>query len=163
MGGLIIHGLAPGPMLFENTPNVAYGFIFSLFFSNIFFVPVGLIIARYCVRVILLPKEILATAILALATIGAFAIRGQIGDVVMMTAIGFIGYMFSVFGVPRAPMVLGLVLGTMAESNLSRALTLVQGDAGALLMQFVTRPFSLALVLLCALSIYFGLRKPKGA
>lgn len=163
MGGLIIHGLAPGPMLFENTPNVAYGFIFSLFFSNIFFVPVGLIIARYCVRVILLPKEILATAILALATIGAFAIRGQIGDVVMMTGIGFIGYMFSVFGVPRAPMVLGLVLGTMAESNLSRALTLVQGDAGALLMQFVTRPFSLALVLLCALSIYFGLRKPKGA
>src|SRR5699024_9917069 len=110
MGGLIIHGLAPGPMLFENTPNVAYGFIFSLFFSNIFFVPVGLIIARYCVRVILLPKEILATAILALATIGAFAIRGQIGDVMMMTGIGFIGYMFSVFGVPRAPMVLGLVL-----------------------------------------------------
>lgn len=163
MGGLIIHGLAPGPMLFENTPNVAYGFIFSLFFSNIFFVPVGLIIARYCVRVILLPKEILATAILALATIGAFAIRGQIGDVVMMTGIGFIGYMFSVFGVPRAPMVLGLVLGTMAESNLSRALTLVQGDASALLMQFFTRPFSLALVLLCALSIYFGLRKPKGA
>lgn len=51
----------------------------------------------------------------------------------------------------------------MAESNLSRALTLVQGDAGALLMQFVTRPLSLALVLLCALSSYFGLRKPKGA
>lgn len=161
MGGLIIHGLAPGPLLFDNTPEIAYGFIMSLFFSNILFVPIGILIAKYCVKVILLPREILATSILTLAIIGAFAIRAQIADVIMMLVIGVVGYLFSVFSVSRAPMVLGLVLGAMAESNLSRALSLVRGDAGELIIQFFTRPFSLILITLCLLSIFFGLRKGK--
>ncbi|MFT0548677.1 tripartite tricarboxylate transporter permease [Allopusillimonas ginsengisoli] len=161
MGGLIIHGLAPGPALFQNTPDVAYGFIFSLFLSNLMFVPVGLFVAKYCVKVILLPREILAASILALAIIGSFAIRAQVQDIGLMLFIGVVGYFFTVFSVSRAPMVLGLVLGSMAESNLSRSLMLVQGDIGALLLQFVTRPFSIALLLLCVLSIYFGIRSGK--
>jgi len=160
MGGLIIHGLAPGPALFEQTPEIAYGFIFSLFLSNLAFIPVGLLVAKYCVRIILLPREILAASILALAVMGSFAIRAQVQDIGLMLFIGLIGYLFTVFKVSRAPMVLGLVLGSMAESSLSRALMLVQGDLGALLLQFVTRPISIALLLLCILSIYFGM-KPK--
>lgn len=160
MGGLIIHGLAPGPALFEQTPDIAYGFIFSLFFSNLAFVPVGLLVAKYCSKIILLPKEILAASILALAVIGSFAIRAQVQDIGLMLFIGLIGYLFTVFNVSRAPMVLGLVLGAMAESSLSRSLMLVQGDVGQLLIQFVTRPFSIALLLLCILSVYFG-AKPK--
>jgi len=160
MGGLIIHGLAPGPALFEQTPEIAYGFIFSLFLSNLAFVPVGLLVAKYCVRIILLPREILAASILALAVMGSFAIRAQVQDIGLMLFIGLIGYLFTVFKVSRAPMVLGLVLGAMAESSLSRSLMLVQGDLGALLIQFVTRPISIALLLLCILSIYFGI-KPK--
>lgn len=160
MGGLIIHGLAPGPALFEQTPEIAYGFIFSLFLSNLAFIPVGLLVAKYCVRIILLPREILAASILALAVMGSFAIRAQVQDIGLMLFIGLIGYLFTVFKVSRAPMVLGLVLGSMAESSLSRSLMLVQGDLGALLLQFVTRPISIALLLLCILSIYFGI-KPK--
>lgn len=163
MGGLIIHGLAPGPALFANTPDIAYGFIFSLVLSNLIFIPIGLLVAKYCVKVILLPREILATTILALAIIGSFALRGQIGDVLMMLGIGIIGYLFTVFSVSRAPMVLGLVLGSMAESNLARALMLVRGDYGELIVQFLTRPFSIGLVLLCLLSVYLGFRKGKVA
>ncbi|NYT84910.1 tripartite tricarboxylate transporter permease [Pollutimonas harenae] len=163
MGGLIIHGLAPGPALFENTPNIAYGFIFSLFLSNIIFVPVGIFVAKYCVKVILLPREVLAASILALAIIGSYAIRAQVADIGLMLFIGLIGYLFSVFSVSRAPMVLGLVLGAMAESNLSRSMMLVQGDVGALLLQFVTRPFSIVLLLLCVASVYFGARPAKSA
>lgn len=161
MGGLIIHGLAPGPGLFEGTPEVAYGFIMSLAISNIIFVPIGLVVARYCFRVILLPKDILAVTILTLAVVGAFAIRSQMFDVLLMLGIGALGYLFAVLSIPRAPLVLGLVLGSMAESNLSRALMLVRGDVGELMVQFVTRPFSLALIALCILSIALGARSSK--
>lgn len=161
MGGLIIHGLAPGPVLFEQHPDVAYGFIFSLFLSNLAFIPVGLLIAKYCVKVILLPKEVLAASILALAVIGSFAIRAQVDDIFMMLGIGVVGYLLTYFRVSRAPLVLGLVLGSMAESNLSRALMLVQGDVVDLLIQFITRPFSIALLALCVLSLYFGVKPMK--
>lgn len=113
MGGLIIHGLSPGPILFQNSPDIAYGFIFSLLFSNLLFVPVGLLVAKYCVKVIYLPKEILAASILSLAVMGSYAIRGQVSDV------------------------------------------------GELLLQFVTRPFSLTLVLLCLASVVMGYRKSR--
>lgn len=159
MGGLIIHGLAPGPALFDKTPDIAYGFIMSLFLSNLFFVPIGLIVAKYCVRVILLPKEILASTILALAIMGSFAIRGQVADIGLMLGIGVVGYLFTVFSVSRAPLVLGLVLGTMAESNLARSMQLVRGDLMELTMQFLTRPFSIILIILCLLSIYLGIKK----
>ena len=158
LGGLIIHGLSPGLALFEGTPEVAYGFIVSLIVGNLLFVPIGLLVARYCFRVILLPKDILAVTILALAVVGAYAMRGQMFDIVLMLAIGMLGYLFIVLSIPRAPLVLGLVLGAMAESNLSRALTLVRGDVGELLVQFLTRPFSLALILLCAFSLIMGAR-----
>lgn len=159
MGGLIIHGLSPGPALFENTPNIAYGFIFSLFLSNIIFVPIGILIAKYFVKVILLPKEILAVSILSLAIIGSFAIRGQLSDIILMLSIGVIGYLFNLFSVSRAPIVLGLVLGSMAESNLSRALLLAKGDISDLLIQLITRPFSIVLIILCIMSIFFGFKK----
>lgn len=161
MGGLIIHGLNPGPLLFQGSPEVAYGFIVSLFFSNILFVPIGLIIAKYCVKIITLPKQVLAASILILAVVGAFAIRSQVEDIIIMVAFGFIGYIFNIFKISRAPMVLGLVLGGMAETNLARALVLAKGDVSILLQNFFTKPASLALILLCLFSIIYGFKKNK--
>lgn len=159
MGGLIIHGLNPGPLLFQGNPDVAYGFIMSLFLSNILFVPIGLIIAKYCVKVITLPREILATAILILASVGAFAIRSQIEDIIIMVVFGLIGYIFSIFKISRTPMVLGLVLGGMAETNLARALVLAKGNMVDLLINFCTKPISLTLLTLCIFSIIYGFKK----
>lgn len=161
LGGLIIHGLAPGPALFEQTPDIAYGFIFSLFLSNLAFVPIGLLVAKYCSRVIWLPKEILAISILTLAVIGSFAIRSQIEDIGLMLALGVIGYLFRNLKIDRSPLVLGLVLGGMAESNLSRALLLAHGEFGELLYEFISRPISIALLLLSIASIYFGIKQKK--
>lgn len=163
MGGLIIHGLAPGPALFTGTPEVAYGFIISLAVANLMFVPLGLIVARYCFRAIMLPKDVLAVTILALAVVGSFAIRGQLFDVALMLGVGLLGYVFALLSISRAPLVLGLVLGSMAESNLSRALMLVRGDPWELLFQLLTRPFSAGLILLCVISILFGMRKSTKA
>lgn len=162
LGGLTIHGLSPGPALFEQTPDIAYGFIFSLFLSNLAFVPIGLLIAYYGSRVIFLPKEILASIIIALAIIGAFSIRSQVEDIGIMLIVGVIGYVFMIINVSRSPLVLGLVLGSMAESNFSRALSLSHGSFADLALQFITRPMSVILILLCVLSIYFGLRTSRG-
>lgn len=153
LGGLMIHGLRPGPQLFTQNPEVIYGFIFSIFLSNLFFVPLGLLTARYGSRLIELPVYILAPTIVTLAVIGTFAINGSIADTWLMLVMGLVGYVLNRCGVPREGMVLGLVLGSMAESELARAIMLVHGDVARLLLQMVTRPIALVLVLLCLLSL----------
>jgi putative tricarboxylic transport membrane protein len=153
LGGLMIHGLRPGPQLFTQNPEVIYGFIFSIFLSNLFFVPLGLLTARYGSRLIEMPVAILAPTIVTLAVIGTFAINGSIEDTWLMLIMGLVGYIMNRCGVPREGMVLGLVLGSMAESELARAIMLVHGDVAQLLIQAVTRPIALILVILCLFSL----------
>lgn len=159
LGGIMIHGLRPGAELFTANADIVYSFILSLFVSNILFVPVGLFMARYCVRLIQIPRSILAPAIMALAVVGSYAIRGSIDDVWIMLFVGLCGFTMQFFDIPRAPMVLGLVLGTMAEGELSRSLALVHGDIGAFMLQLATRPISLVILALCALSLFQGIRQ----
>lgn len=156
LGGLMIHGLRPGADLFMLNAEITYGFILSLLVANILFVPVGLIFARYCARMIMVPREILAPCILAFAVIGAYSIRGSVDDILIMLAVGAIGFGFNYFDAPRAPLVLGLVLGTLAEGELARSLALVQGDVGAFMLQLVTRPICIVLLILCAYALYQG-------
>lgn len=156
LGGLMIHGLQPGAELFTSNAGISYGFIVSLFVSNLLLVPVGLVFARYCVKVVEVPKSILAPIILVLSIVGTYSIRGSADDIVIMLSLGAIGFLCKVFSVPRAPLVLGLVLGTLAESELERSLALVQGDVGAFATQLVTRPISLVIVILCVVALYQG-------
>jgi putative tricarboxylic transport membrane protein len=157
LGGLMIHGLRPGADLFTLNADITYGFILSLLVANILFVPIGLLFARYCARVIRIPVAILAPCILALAVIGSYSIRGATEDVLIMLFMGMVGFAMTLFSVPRAPLVLGLVLGTLAESELARSLALVQGDVPAFLTQLVTRPICLVLLCLCAYALYQGI------
>ena len=157
LGGLMIHGLRPGAELFTSNADVSFGFILSLFASNILLVPVGLVFARYCVRVVQVPKSVLAPVILLLSLIGTYSIRGSVDDIYVMLVLGAIGFLCNVFAAPRAPLVLGLVLGTLAESELERSLALVQGDVGEFLLQLVTRPISLVIVILCVVALYQGI------
>ena len=157
LGGIMIHGLRPGPELFTTNADVTYAFIFSLFLSNLLFIPVGLLLARYGLRVVQVPPAILAPIILALAIIGAYAMRGSVDDIWVMLAIGALGWGMAALAVPRAPLVLGLVLGTLAEGELARSLALVRGDVGGFALQLVTRPICLVLIGLCAFAIVHGI------
>lgn len=158
LGGLMIHGLKPGPALFTQHGSVTYSFILSLFVSNIVFVPVGLFIARYCVRFIKTPPSILGPMVIGLAVIGSYAINMSLTDAWIMLAIGLVGHAMKVFDVPREPMVLGLVLGSMAEGELARSMALVQGSVPGLLVSLVTRPLSLVIIGLTLFSLYQGVR-----
>ena len=157
LGGLMIHGLRPGAELFTLNADITYGFIMSLLVANILFVPIGLLFARYCAKVIQVPTRILAPCILALAVIGSYSIRGSVEDILIMLFMGLVGFAMNIFAVPRAPLVLGLVLGTLAEGELARSLALVRGDVPAFLTQLVTRPICIVLLLLCAYALHQGI------
>ena len=163
LGGLMIHGLRPGADLFTVNADITYSFILSLIVANLLFVPVGLLVAKYCARVIHIPHSILAAVIMALAVIGAYSIRGSLDDIFMMLCIGAIGFVMQIMQIPRAPMVLGLVLGTMAEGELARSLSLVQNDVSAFALQLITRPISLIILVLCIYSLYKGIMQHKNS
>lgn len=155
ISGLMIHGLQPGPALFEESAGMVYTFILSLFVSNLLFVPIGIFCARYCVRLIRTPPAILAALVLGLAVIGSYAINSSMTDVWIMLVVGAIGCVMCFFDVPREPLVLGLVLGTMAESELARALALVGGNVPELLHGIAMSPICLVMI---ALTLWTGIR-----
>ena len=161
LGGLMIHGLKPGPGLFTQSGAITYGFILSMFISNLMFVPIGLFVARYGVRFIKMPATVLGPMVLGLAVIGSYALNMSLVDVWIMIVIGMLGYVMKCFDVPREPLVLGLVLGTMAEGELARSMSLVQGSVPALLTSLVTRPLSLIIIGLTLFSIFQGVRSQR--
>ncbi|MEG1602727.1 MAG: tripartite tricarboxylate transporter permease [Cloacibacillus sp.] len=158
LGGLMVHGLKPGPTLFTENAAVVYTFIMSLFVSNLVFVPVGLFISRFCVRLIEIPASILGPLVIGLAVIGSYAINMSMVEVMIMLAVGLLGYLMKFFEVPREPLVLGLVLGTMAEGELARAMSLVHGSVLDLLRSMATSPLSLVIIFFTALSLWKGIK-----
>ncbi|WP_279011255.1 tripartite tricarboxylate transporter permease [Synergistes jonesii] len=158
LGGLMVHGLKPGPALFAENASVVYTFIMSLFVSNLVFVPVGLFIARYCVKLIEIPASMLGPLVIGLAVIGSYAINMSIVEVMIMLAVGLVGFLMKFFDVPREPLVLGLVLGGMAEGELARAMALVHGDVWRLLGRMFTSPLSLIIIALTLFSLWKGVK-----
>ncbi len=159
IGGLMIHGLKPGPTLFIENSGIVYSFIMSLFVSNLAFIPVGLFIARYGIKLIETPASILGPLVIGLAVMGSYAINMSVVEIMLMLGIGLIGFLMKEFDVPREPLVLGLVLGSMAEGELARAFSLVHGSVPMLLKSMATSPLSLVIIALTLLSLWQGVRK----
>ena len=159
IGGLMIHGLKPGPTLFIENSGIVYSFIMSLFVSNLAFIPVGLFIARYGIKLIETPASILGPLVIGLAVMGSYAINMSVVEIMLMLGIGLIGFLMKEFDVPREPLVLGLVLGSMAEGELARAFSLVHGSVTMLLKSMATSPLSLVIIALTLLSLWQGVRK----
>lgn len=159
LGALLIQGLRPGFELFQNTPEIVYGFICSMFVANILFVPVGFIIARYAYKLLKTPVSLLAPTIIVFAVIGSYAIRNNMEDLWLMLLMGFVGYLMQYFSVPVAPMVLGLVLGAMSEGELARAYALSNDSVYVLLKDFFTRPICVILIVLSVFSVWQGIKR----
>jgi putative tricarboxylic transport membrane protein len=153
LGGLLIHGLTPGPLLFERNPDVAYGLYGGLLVANIAMVLIGLVILTPCLWLVNRPKPYLMAFVLALIVSGVYAIDQSFFDVGIVLAIGVLGYAMRWFGLPVLPMVLGVVLGFLVESNYRRSLVLSDGDY----MIFLQDPISLFLLICAAAMIVFSL------
>jgi putative tricarboxylic transport membrane protein len=146
LGGFLIHGLQPGPMLFSKAPEVVYGLYGGLFIANIAMLLIGLVILSPCIWLVNRPKPFLIACILALVMSGVYAIHQSFFDIFLVIGVGVFGYVMRWLKVPVLPLVLGLVLGYLVESNYRRSLVISGGDA----MIFLTDKVSLGLLLLAA-------------
>jgi putative tricarboxylic transport membrane protein len=146
LGGFLVHGLTPGPMLFAKAPDVVLGLYWGLLVANIAMLLLGLVILTPCIWLVNRPKPYLIAGILCLIVSGVFAIEQSLFDVGLVLGFGVLGYLLRLAGVPMLPMVLGVVLGFMLESNFRRSLVLSGGDW----MIFVEDTVSLILLLLAA-------------
>lgn len=153
LNGLIVQGLQPGPLLFRDHLDVVYPIFAFIFLAYVTTCVVGLVSTRWIARIVLIDKSVLLPIICALSVIGAYAIRFSAFDIYVAVGMGAVGFFMRRYGFPASPIVLALILGPMAESNLRRALMLP--DAGV--MMFFTRPISCVLLLLAIGSLAWGL------
>jgi putative tricarboxylic transport membrane protein len=128
LGGLLIWGLQPGPMLFVEQKEFVWGLIASMYLGNV----VGLIIVLTCVplfaAILRIPFSIIAPVILVICAVGAYTVNNAMFDVWMMLLFGVMGYCFTKLGYPLPPLVLALVLGDMAEGSFRQAMLISQGN-----------------------------------
>ena len=157
IGALIVHGLAPGPLMFLERADFAYGLIFSFFWANIFNFIIALAALRVLVKLLATPRALLMPTVAVLCVVGSFALRNNFFDVYVMLFFGFVGLAMRWLDMPVVPLLLALVLGSQLEENLRVALTSSQGDISI----FFTSPISLGFLFLSLLSILWSLRTAR--
>ena len=156
LGGLLIHGLIPGPLLFTQAPDVLYPFIFSLFLANAFFAVVALVALPWLSRIVLVPQGVVAPMVAALAVIGAYSFRSISFDIWIMFTMGLVGYALRKAEYPLAPIILGLILGPLAEENLDRVMTLASAADLSLMGYFMQRWVTVALMAMTVATLVFS-------
>ncbi|KAG1255536.1 hypothetical protein G6F68_010295 [Rhizopus microsporus] len=132
MGALTLYNITPGPVLFETKPELVWGLIASLFVANVLLFIMNVPLVRFFSKVLSVPGWLMVPGILCISYIGVYAINAGTFDLLLVAGIGALGYFLRKFGVPMAPLVLGVVLGNMMEQNLRRALSMTDGDVGVL-------------------------------
>jgi putative tricarboxylic transport membrane protein len=158
LGALLVQGIRTGPALFETQGSIVYTFIFGLIIATILMFPVGLFIGRYAFRFIAAtPKALLVPLIAFMTVLGSFAVHNHPNDVVIMVVLGVIGWGLNRLGYGPSPIVLGLVLGQIAEQGFVRAWMIgsARGDFfGQLLL---SRPISWGILALILLTVFLPL------
>lgn len=151
LGGMIIWGLRPGPLLFTESPEFVWGLIGSMYVANAVTVLLNIALIPVFIRVLAMPFTLLTPIIFTLCVLGVFATTDRMFDTWIMLIIGIVGYLMRKLNYPVAPAVLAIVLGPLAERSMRQSLISSQGDVTT----FVTRPISLVCVgLAVALVMY---------
>ena len=149
LGGLMLHGLIPGPMLFTRSGEVIFSIFAGLVLANILMLITEFFGIRVFVRLLKVPKRILLPIIIVLCVVGAIGLNNRVFDAMSLIFFGVVGYLFEKFDLPLPPVVLGFILGPMLEVNLRRGIMAAQGS----LLPFVTQPISLLFLVATLISI----------
>jgi len=150
LGAFLIHGLKPGPLLFMQQPTLVYTIFVGMFLANLSIIILAKVFIRYFSKVIELPYNILGPGIIIFCVVGTFAIRNNFGDIWIMIIFAIIGFFMEKYDYPLAPMILGVVLGPIAEENLRQAM-IISGNKALVL---VSSPLSATLIILSILSLF---------
>ncbi|MCM3571381.1 tripartite tricarboxylate transporter permease [Neobacillus mesonae] len=157
LGGLVLHGLQPGPMLIQTHGDIVYGIFAALLIANVFMLAFLYLGMRGFIKLLSIPQHILLPIIITLCVVGAYGVNNRLFDVGALLFFGVIGYLMMKFNFPLTPLVLGFILGPLLETNLRRGLMLSQGD----FTPFLTEPIAAAFLLLTFFSLFFKFWKNR--
>jgi putative tricarboxylic transport membrane protein len=149
LGAFIMYGIQPGPLLFQNRPDLVWGLVDSMYVGNVMLLILNLPLIGLFVRLLYIPSGILYPLIVTISVIGAYAINGSVTDLYLILVFGIIGYTFDRVDIPVAPLVLSLVLGGMMEQSFRQAMTISGGDPKI----FVGSAITVTLVVLSVISV----------
>lgn len=149
LGGLLIQGLRPGPSLFTDQAATTYAFFAGMILANIAMLILGFIAARFFIRILSVPTTIMVPLIFCLCVIGSYAIRNSMFDIGLMIMFGALGYFLKKTGFSSAPVVLGMILGPMAEGNYRRFIMASQGE----ILPMFDKPIAVVLFIMCFVSV----------
>ena len=138
------YGLQPGPQLFTNSGPLVWGLIASLYIGNVMLLILNLPLVGLWVRLLAIPAPLLYGGIMVFSALGVYGLNHSVTDLFILFAIGIVGFLMRRYGFPIAPVIIGLILGPLAEQQFRRAMLISQGDASV----FLTHPISLFFLVL---------------
>ena len=156
LGGLLIHGLFPGPDLFISNASITYTFIASLVLAQFAMCGFGLLLSRYSYMVMSVPNLFMIAAVTILAVYGTYSVQNSFDDVIVMFTLGTLMYIGNKFGFSAAPVVLGIILGPIAEDNFLKGKLIADTDVGAF-SYFFTGSMNMVIIFLCVASIGYSI------
>ena len=155
MAAFMLHGLTPGPLLIQQQPNMLYSIFIAIIVSSILMLVLGKYISREFAKILNLPYPLLAILIMVLGIVGAYSLRNNFTDILILFSFSFIGYFFDRFNYSSSAFVLGLILGRIAENSLRKQLIVDNGSW----LGFITRPLSLIILIISLIAFFNPLIK----
>ena len=149
LAAMFIHGVRPGPMIMIESPDFVYKVVAMVFLATCAMFILGLSMVKYVVKVLQVPRTKLMPIIFTLCVVGSFAIQSRIFDVRVMVFFGILGFLMLEMEYPVAPMILGLILGNMLDTNFRRALVIAEGE----ILPFISRPICIVLILMILITL----------
>lgn len=159
LGALLMLGLQPGPLLFQQQPDFVWGLIASMYVGNVMLLVLNLPLVGMWVKILDIPLYLLVLFIILFSFLGVYTVNNSVQDLVLMVGFGIFGYILRRLDIPAAPIILAMVLGDLMEQALRQSLIISDGSLGI----FFTRPISVILLLLAVVSITNPYWKQIGA
>jgi putative tricarboxylic transport membrane protein len=147
LGAFIMYGIVPGPFLFQNQPDIAWGLINSMYLGNVMLLVLNLPLAPLFARMLYMPPGLLLAVIMFIASIGVYTLDFSIPQLMILLVLGVVGYLLNQFRIPLPPLILACVLGNMLETRLRQSMTLSDGDPTILLQSTICQVFAVLIVI----------------
>ncbi len=154
LGAFMLHGLTPGPLMFEQNLDMIYAIFVGILFSSVVLLIAGSVAIRQFVRIADVPPHILLPVVLLFCVFGSYAVQNQMFDILVMFAFGIVGFIMMRIGMAAAPFLIGFILGPLFEDNLRRSF-LISDDLGV----FLRSPICWIFIALTVFSLIVGLRR----
>jgi putative tricarboxylic transport membrane protein len=153
IGAMFIHGLKPGPMFMLESPNIFWFLVGSMFIANIFLLIFGFMGIKLFTKVVEVPKYVLMPTIIVLSVVGVYTIKNSVMDIYWMMGFGILGYLMKIYKLPVGPTILGVILSGLIEQNFRRAVASTGESISSFVMDMITNPISMVLIIVIAIMI----------